>query len=84
MITQLDSGVDKVDDPRNIKTGDEVRIEMLGIDTSVLRYWYTLSTGGARGVGNVAAPSNPITNIQGGALGYFSAQTTNRKTVIAP
>jgi hypothetical protein len=84
VISQLDSGVDKVDDPRNIKTGDQVRIEMLGVDTSVLRYWYTLSTGGARGVGNVVAPSNPITNIHGGALGYFSAQTINSRTVIAP
>jgi hypothetical protein len=34
--------------------------------------------------GNIATPANPVTNITGGVLGYFSAQTTNRKTVVAP
>jgi hypothetical protein len=81
---QLDTGVDKQDDPRNINSGDQVTIEMLGLDEAVYLYWYSLQSGGGDGGGNSAAPANPVTNIKGGALGYFSAQTINRRTVIAP
>jgi hypothetical protein len=83
VLTQLDTGIDKKDDPRNIKSGDSVTIEMLGIDEAVYKYWYSLHFNGGDG-GNIATPANPVTNIKGGALGYFSAQTINRKTVIAP
>jgi hypothetical protein len=84
VIMQLDTGVDKKDDPRNINSGDQVTIEMLGIENDIYRYWYSLQSGGGDGGGNSAAPANPVTNIKGGALGYFSAQTINRRTVIAP
>ncbi len=84
VIIQLDTGVDKQDDPRNINSGDQVTIEMLGIDQAVYKYWYSLQSGGGDGGGNSAAPANPVTNIKGGALGYFSAQTIDRRTVIAP
>lgn len=84
VITQLDSGIDSEDDPRNIKQGDTVTIDLLSLGEQVLRYWQTLATGGADGGGNVAAPSNPVTNIQGGALGYFSAHTVSSRSVIAP
>lgn len=82
--TMLDTGVDKKDDPRNINPGDQVTIEMLGIDEAVYKYWYSLQSGGGDGGGSSVAPANPVTNIKGGALGYFSAQTINRRTVIAP
>jgi hypothetical protein len=81
--TQLDTGVDKKDDPRNIQSGDTVMIEMQCIDSAVYKYWYSLHFNGGDG-GNIATPANPVTNLSGGALGYFSAQTVNRKTVIAP
>jgi hypothetical protein len=84
ILMQLDTGVDKKDDPRNINTGDAVTIEMLCLDEVIYRYWYSLRSGGGEGSSDVAAPANPITNIQGGALGYFSAQTVDRRTVIAP
>jgi len=84
VVIQLDTGVDKQDDPRNINSGDQVTIEMLGIDQAVYKYWYSLQSGGGDGGGNSAAPANPVTNIKGGALGYFSAQTIDRRTVIAP
>lgn len=80
---QLDTGVDKKDDPRNIQKGDSVTIEMLGIDDGVYKFWYSLFFNGGTGE-NIATPANPLTNITGGALGYFSAQTVDRKTVIAP
>jgi hypothetical protein len=82
--TQLDTGVDKKDDSRNIKSGDLVTIEMQTLDEAVYQYWYSLRTGGGDGTGNVIAPANPLTNIIGGALGYFSAHTVNKRSVIAP
>jgi hypothetical protein len=84
ILELLDTGVDKQDDPRNINSGDQVTIEMLGIDETIYKYWYSLQSGGGDGGGSSAAPANPVTNIKGGALGYFSAQTIDRRTVIAP
>ena len=84
VIRQLDASAPDKDDPRNIKSGDEVMIEMQCVDEPVYQYWYTLRSGGGDGDGNTAAPSNPLTNLEGGALGYFSAHTINRKMVIAP
>ena len=81
---RLDSGVDREDDPRNIRTGDLVTIELLTLDDPILKYWYTIRAGGATGQGNIITPANPVTNLQGNALGYFSAHTVSRKSVIAP
>ena len=83
-LIMLDTGIDKKDDPRNIDSGDEVIIEMQVLDQAMLNYWYTLRTGGGVGSGNIASPSNPVTNISGDALGYFSAYTVTRKKVIVP
>jgi hypothetical protein len=84
VLLQLDTGVDKKNDPRNINSGDEVTVEMLCVDEAIYKYWYSLRIGGGDGAGSTAAPANPLTNISGGALGYFSAHTINRKKVIAP
>lgn len=84
VIMQLDASADEKDDPRNIKSGDEVTVEMQCLDDIVYKYWYTLRAGGGAGDGTTAAPANPITNIHGGAIGYFSAHTVNRRMVIAP
>lgn len=81
---QLDASAPDKDDPRNIKTGDEVMIEMLCLDDPIYQFWYTLRTGGGDGNDNTSSPANPISNITGGALGYFSAHTISRKTVIVP
>ena len=81
---QLDASAPDKDDPRNIKTGDEVMIEMLCLDEPIYQFWYTLRSGGGDGNDNTASPANPITNISGGAMGYFSAHTISRKSVIAP
>ena len=85
VIMMLDASADEKDDPRNIKSGDQVTVEMQCLDEPMYKYWFTLRTGGGDGDNNTAAaPANPITNIKGGAIGYFSAHTVNRKTVIAP
>jgi len=68
---------------RDIRPGNKVTVEMQCIDPTVYKYFFSLSTG-ATGDGNNAAPSNPLSNIQGGALGYFSVHTVQRKTLTAP
>jgi hypothetical protein len=84
ILIRLDTGVDKKDDPRSIKAGDQVTIELHSIDQAVYKYWYSLRSGGGDGGASSAAPANPVTNISGGALGYFSAHAVTRRTVIAP
>jgi hypothetical protein len=63
-----------------LKSGDQVTIAMFNISQPVYQYWYSL-TNDASGSNN-AAPSNPVTNIQGGALGFFSAHTIQHKSLI--
>lgn len=67
---------------KNLKKGDKLGIEMHSIDPSV--YLYLFSLPGAEGSNNSAAPANPISNITGGALGFFSAHTTQRRTLVIP
>jgi uncharacterized protein DUF4249 len=66
-----------------IDSGDEVSIEMQCIDAAMYRYWFSLFRS-ALGTSGQATPANPVSNLQGGALGYFSAHTYQRKTIIAP
>jgi len=61
---------------------DTLRLEMGCIDQFVHKYFYTLSVN-AGGTGG-AIPANPESNISGGCLGYFSAQTLQVKTVVIP
>lgn len=81
---RLDNGVNNDSDPRMIHSGDSVRVELLSLDDVIYRFWSTLQMGGADGDGFTASPANPVTNIQGGALGYFSAHSIRSMTVIAP
>lgn len=53
--------------------GREVSVAINCIDKNVYDYFVELIE--VDGSANVASPSNPQSNIQGGALGYFSAQT---------
>lgn len=76
-VVSLFSEDDLQDD---LKPGDELRVELQCIDQPVYRYWFSLWQG-ATGEGNAASPANPVTNISGGALGYFSAHTVAEKTV---
>jgi Domain of unknown function (DUF4249) len=65
----------------NVKAKDSLKVEMLHIDKGVYNYYYSLSQLGEEGSGT---PTNPLTNIKGGALGYFSAHTLQSKTVAVP
>lgn len=61
------------DDEKDIKSGDVVKVEMQSISPVIYDYWYSL-TQGASGNSGSASPANPVGNIEGGGLGYFSAQ----------
>ena len=68
-----------------INPGDNVSVEMQCIDPKVYLYWYTLSLESGENMGQqTAAPANPPTNITPKTLGYFSAHTTQTKSVIVP
>lgn len=71
----------KGDSPLN--SGDNVTILLQTIDKAVYDYFSMLQqlVGGGRG-GQTATPANPKSNISGGALGYFSANSETSKTII--
>ena len=54
--------------------GDTVQVEMQCIDQAMYTYWSSVDQS-ATGQGS-AYPGNPVTNLSGGALGYFSAHTS--------
>ena len=66
-----------------IKSGDTVMLDMLCIDPAVYKYWYSVYQS-ATGNSQSASPANPVTNIIGGALGYFSAHTRQNEVVVIP
>lgn len=70
-------------DNQRLDTGDTVMVEMQGIDPSVYTFFLSLSQSSTGGNESVA-PGNPVSNIQGGAIGYFNAYVKQRKTVIVP
>jgi len=72
-------------DDIDIYPGDTVKVEMQCIDPDIYTYWYTLGQqqgGGGGGPGGSVAPSNPPSNLSNNALGYFSAHTTQTKTIV--
>jgi Domain of unknown function (DUF4249) len=61
---------------------DTVTVEMLCLDKSAFDYYFSLNQiSGNRGS---ASPANPVSNISGGALGYFSAHTVRKATGVIP
>lgn len=65
------------------QSGDEATIEMQCIDPVIFRYWLGLSQNESRG-GASTIPANPVSNISNGALGYFSAHTSQLETLDIP
>lgn len=70
-ISFVNSGRD--DDP--VKQNDVVTVEMQCFDKDVYRFFETLYN-----VGEAAA--NPVSNIRGGALGYFGAYSFTSKDIV--
>ena len=72
----------KNDDEDELKTGDNVEVEMQCIDKNVFTYWNTLSQQSQNGPGGGVTPGNPPSNISNNALGYFSAHTVSKKEMV--
>lgn len=65
----------------NFDVGDTLVVEMQCIDAAMYRYLYSLNAG-ASGSDVLATPANPVTNLNGDVLGYFSANTSQRRSLI--
>ncbi len=72
------------EDDITLKTGDNVIVEMQCIDPTIYTYWNTLSKQQENGFNNSATPSNPPNNFTPNVLGYFSAHTSQRRSIIIP
>jgi Domain of unknown function (DUF4249) len=66
-----------IDQDANLKTGDVVQIEMQCINKVAYRYLVGLQDLS----GGNTVPANPDSNISNSALGYFSAHTSEKKTI---
>ena len=67
----------------DLAKNDDLRVEMRCIDMENYDYWYSL-TQSSLGQNQSASPGNPVSNIQGDALGYFSANTFEVKNIAVP
>lgn len=65
-----------------IAKGDTIRIQLIDIDENMYNYFYSLGQSSGEGPGGGATPANPVSNLSGGALGYFSAQAVSEKIII--
>jgi hypothetical protein len=65
-------------DIKTVDKNDLFRVEMRCIDAGVFDYLKSLSD--VLG-GQAVSPANPNSNLSGGALGYFSAQTTSSRSL---
>lgn len=63
-------------DNEEIRKGDKIMIELQSIDKAVYTYFDNLDN-----INN--SQNNPTSNISGGALGYFSAYSCDKKEIIA-
>lgn len=61
---------------------DTLIVEIQSIDEAVYDYFSTLETISGNIMEQTASPANPISNFNNGALGYFSAYSFDRKTVV--
>ena len=62
--------------------GDTLRLTMNCIDRNIYNYFFQLMNVAGNNNFQSATPTNPATNIKGGALGYFSAHTTEKVDII--
>jgi hypothetical protein len=71
---------DKIDaDTSEIKRNDVVELFLVGVDKGVYT-WLRDAENVAYSNDNLVAPATPQSNITGGCLGYFSAQTVSRRS----
>jgi hypothetical protein len=68
------------DPDSTLHVNDRVDVEMQCIDKAMYKYWFSVDRSSLGEGGTLA--SNPVTNISGGALGYFSAHTSQTKSIL--
>ena len=68
------------DPDSTLHVNDKVDVEMQCIDKAMYKYWFSVDQSSLGDGGTLA--SNPVTNITGGALGYFSAHTSQTKSIL--
>jgi hypothetical protein len=68
-------------DSTYLQRGDQLMLTMNCVDRNVYQYFYSLSGVTGNNGFQTATPANPVSNISNGALGYFSAHTTQRVIV---
>ncbi|MGE0079630.1 MAG: DUF4249 domain-containing protein [Bacteroidales bacterium] len=69
-----------MDDDDELETGDMVAVGLECVDKGVYDYFRTAGSDGNQS----ASPSNPISNISNGALGYFNACTYRVSSIKIP
>jgi len=66
-------------DSSYLHKGDSLLLRMYCVDKNIYNYFFSLmQVSGNNGGFQTASPNNPLSNISGGALGYFSAHTVSR------
>lgn len=65
-----------------IHRGDKYHLKLMNIDEANYTYLFSLNQSSGNGPGGGTTPSNPPSNISGGALGYFSAYSVSEITTI--
>lgn len=69
-------------DSAYLAPGDTLRLTMNCIDKNIYNYFFQLMSVAGNNNFQSATPTNPASNISGGALGYFSAHTTEQVDII--
>lgn len=64
-------------DDEDLATGDAVTLYIQSVDKAMFDFWNAIQQTNP----GTAAPANPSSNIEGGALGYFSAYSMTELTV---
>lgn len=66
--------------------GDSVDIELQSLSPELYEFYQTFAAVASEDAGSpfAAAPANPNTNIEGGALGVFGAYTSSKKSIRIP
>ena len=67
-----------MDEESLLNAGDTITVWLESIDKGVYEYYRTID----RYSGQYTTPSNPVSNISNGALGYFKACAVRKKTII--
>jgi hypothetical protein len=73
---------DNDDSDFGIYAGDTATVEMQCLDKPIYTYWFSLMQQGSNNPGGGVTPADPPNNITPTALGYFSAHTTQSKTIV--